>query len=77
MKEITDTQNVLDIKYQELSSARQGRGETVTSKSWKSTECKQQLANSEDPKRAHHISARAMKPSALSADDLRKIQADR
>uniref|UniRef100_A0A8C3L863 IQ motif containing G n=1 Tax=Chrysolophus pictus TaxID=9089 RepID=A0A8C3L863_CHRPC len=77
MKEITDTQNVLDIKYQELTSARQGRGETVTSKSLKSIEYKQQLGNSEDPKRAHHLSTRATKPSALSADDLRKIQADR
>lgn len=76
-KEITGTQNVLDIKYQELTSARQGSGETVTSKSLKSTEHKQQLGNSEDPKRAHHLSKRAMKPSALSADYLRKIQADR
>lgn len=77
MKEITGTQNVLDIKYQELTSARQGSGETVTSKSLKSTEHKQQLGNSEDPKRAHHLSKRATKPSGLSADYLRKIQADR
>uniref|UniRef100_A0A669QBZ3 IQ motif containing G n=1 Tax=Phasianus colchicus TaxID=9054 RepID=A0A669QBZ3_PHACC len=53
------------------------RGETVTSKSLKSIEHKQQLGNSEDPKRAHHLSTRVMKPSVLSADDLRKIQADR
>lgn len=77
MKEITDTQNVLNLKYQELSSARQGRGETVTSKSLKGAEHKQQLGNCEDPKRAHHLSTRAMKRSALSADNLRKIQADR
>ncbi|XP_072201036.1 dynein regulatory complex protein 9 isoform X2 [Excalfactoria chinensis] len=77
MEEITDTQNVQDIKYQELTSARQGSGETVTSKSLKSTEHKQQLGNSVDPKRAHHPSKRATKLSAPSADYLQKIQADR
>ncbi|XP_065603852.1 dynein regulatory complex protein 9 [Cyrtonyx montezumae] len=77
MKEIINTQNELEIKYQELLSARQGRGETVTSKSLKSTEHKQQLGNSEEPERAHHFSKRAMKRSALSADSLRKIHTDR
>ncbi|XP_021250748.1 IQ domain-containing protein G isoform X2 [Numida meleagris] len=77
MKEITDIQNELDIKHQELTSARQGSGETVTLKSLKSTEHTQQLGNSEDPKRAHHFSKRAAKHSALPADVLRKIQADR
>ncbi|XP_015727166.1 dynein regulatory complex protein 9 isoform X2 [Coturnix japonica] len=77
MKEITDTQNVQDIKYQELPPAKQGSGETVTSKSLKSTEQKQQLGNSADPKRAQHPSKRATKPNAPSAEYLRKIQADR
>ncbi|NXJ15158.1 DRC9 protein, partial [Odontophorus gujanensis] len=77
MTKIIDTQNELEIKYQELLSARQGSGKTVTSKLLKSTEHKQQLRNSEEPERAHHFSKRAMKRSALSADSLRKIQADR
>ncbi|NXC39498.1 DRC9 protein, partial [Penelope pileata] len=76
-KEITDTQKELDINSQELMSARQGSGEAVTSKSLKSTDHKKQLGNSEDQKRAHHTSKRAVKHSALSADKLRKIQADR
>uniref|UniRef100_A0A8B9I4J7 IQ motif containing G n=1 Tax=Anser brachyrhynchus TaxID=132585 RepID=A0A8B9I4J7_9AVES len=49
----------------------------LTSKPLKSTEHKQQLRNSEDLKRAHHLSNKAMKHSALPADTLRKIQADR
>ncbi|OXB62083.1 hypothetical protein ASZ78_010488 [Callipepla squamata] len=77
MKEIIDTQNKLEIKYQELLSARQGSGETVTFKSLKSTDHKQQLGNLEETKRAHHFSKKAMKRSALPADSLRKIQADR
>uniref|UniRef100_A0A8C2TNP0 IQ motif containing G n=1 Tax=Coturnix japonica TaxID=93934 RepID=A0A8C2TNP0_COTJA len=64
-------------KYQELPPAKQGSGETVTSKSLKSTEQKQQLGNSADPKRAQHPSKRATKPNAPSAEYLRKIQADR
>ncbi|XP_068548749.1 dynein regulatory complex protein 9 isoform X1 [Anas acuta] len=76
MKEIGDNKE-LDIDHQELTSARQGGGETVTSKPLKSTEHKQQLGNSVDLKRAHHISNKAMKHSALPADTLRKIQADR
>ncbi|OXB75661.1 UNVERIFIED_CONTAM: hypothetical protein H355_001305 [Colinus virginianus] len=77
MKEIIDTQNKLEIKYQELLSARQGSGETVTSKCLKSTDHKQQLGNLEETERAHHFSKKAMKRSALPADSLRKIQADR
>nr|XP_038039555.1 dynein regulatory complex protein 9 isoform X2 [Anas platyrhynchos] len=77
MKEIGDNKKELDIDHQELTSARQGGGETVTSKPLKSTEHKQQLGNSVDLKRAHHISNKAMKHSALPADTLRKIQADR
>lgn len=77
MKEIGDNKKELDIDHQELTSARQGGGETVTSKPLKSTEHKQQLGNSVDLKRAHRISNKAMKHSALPADTLRKIQADR
>uniref|UniRef100_A0A8B9ZFS1 Dynein regulatory complex protein 9 n=1 Tax=Anas platyrhynchos TaxID=8839 RepID=A0A8B9ZFS1_ANAPL len=68
---------IMPVPYEELTSARQGGGETVTSKPLKSTEHKQQLGNSVDLKRAHHISNKAMKHSALPADTLRKIQADR
>ncbi|NXK52971.1 DRC9 protein, partial [Chauna torquata] len=75
MKEIIDTQKELDINCQELMSARQGSGETVTSKPLKSIKHKQQLGNSEDLKRAHHLSSKAKKH--MSADNLRKIQADR
>nr|XP_009929549.1 PREDICTED: IQ domain-containing protein G [Opisthocomus hoazin] len=71
MKEIVETQEELDINYQELMSARQGSGETVTSKSLKSIEHKQQLRKTED------LSSRAMKHSAVSVENLRKIQADR
>nr|XP_047932803.1 dynein regulatory complex protein 9 isoform X2 [Anser cygnoides] len=77
MQEIRDKKKELDTDHQELTSARQGGGETVTSKPLKSTEHKQQLRNSEDLKRAHHLSNKAMKHSALPADTLRKIQADR
>ncbi|XP_076197288.1 dynein regulatory complex protein 9 [Aptenodytes patagonicus] len=77
MKEIIETQKELDINYQELMSARQGSGETVTSMSLKSIEHKQQLGKTEDLKSTHHLSGRAMKHSALSVEKLRKIQADR
>ncbi|KAF1406281.1 Dynein regulatory complex protein 9, partial [Spheniscus humboldti] len=76
MKEIIETQKELDINYQELMSARQGSGETVTSVSLKSIEHKQ-LGKTEDLKSTHHLSHRAMKHSALSVEKLRKIQADR
>ncbi|KAF1517734.1 Dynein regulatory complex protein 9, partial [Eudyptula minor] len=76
MKEIIETQKELDIDYQELMSARQGSGETVTSMSLKSIEHKQ-LGKTEDLKRTHHLSHRAVKHSALSVEKLRKIQADR
>ncbi|KAF1434769.1 Dynein regulatory complex protein 9, partial [Spheniscus demersus] len=76
MKEIIETQKELDINYQELMSARQGSGETVTSLSLKSIEHKQ-LGKTEDLKSTHHLSHRAMKHSALSVEKLRKIQADR
>ncbi|KFP13265.1 IQ domain-containing protein G, partial [Egretta garzetta] len=77
MKEITETQKELDMKCQELMSAKQGSGGTVTSLSLKSTEHKQQLGKSEGLKSTHHLSGRAMKHTALSVENLRKIQADR
>ncbi|KGL91950.1 IQ domain-containing protein G, partial [Charadrius vociferus] len=77
IKEIIENQKELDINSQELMSARQGSGETVTSMSLKSIEHKEQLGKTEDLKSAHHFSNRAMKHSALSVENLRKIQADR
>ncbi|NXW43144.1 DRC9 protein, partial [Nyctiprogne leucopyga] len=77
IKEIVETQEELDINFQGLMSARQGSGETVTSKALKSIEHKQQLGKSEDLKSTHHPSSRAMKHSAPSVENLRKIQADR
>ncbi|XP_074009675.1 dynein regulatory complex protein 9 [Numenius arquata] len=74
IKEIIETQKELD---KELMSAREGRGETVTSTSLKSVEHKQQLGKTEDLKSTHRLSNRAMKHSAPSAENLRKIQADR
>ncbi|NXJ44148.1 DRC9 protein, partial [Ciconia maguari] len=77
MKEIIETQKELDINCQELMSARQWSGETVTSMSLKSIKHKQQLRKTEDLKSTHHPSKRAMKHTALSVENLRKIQADR
>ncbi|KFV49498.1 IQ domain-containing protein G, partial [Tyto alba] len=76
-KEITETQKERDINYQELTSAGQGSGETVTSMSLKSIKHKQQLRKTENLKCAHHLPNRAMKHRALSLEKLRKIQADR
>ncbi|NWS76324.1 DRC9 protein, partial [Crotophaga sulcirostris] len=77
IKEILETQKELDINEQELTSAKRGSGETVTSTSLKSAEHRQQRGKIEDPKSTHHLSSRAMKHSALSTENLRKIQADR
>ncbi|XP_069648574.1 dynein regulatory complex protein 9 isoform X2 [Haliaeetus albicilla] len=77
MTEIIETQKELDINYEELMSARQGSGETVSSMFLQSIKHKQQLGKTEDLKSTHHLSNRAMKHSALSVEDLRKIQADR
>ncbi|NXN68460.1 DRC9 protein, partial [Himantopus himantopus] len=77
IKEIIETQKELDINSQELMSARQGSGETVTSMSLKSIKHKQQLGKTEDLKSTHRLSNRAMKHGALSVENLRKIQADR
>ncbi|NXN21905.1 DRC9 protein, partial [Nycticryphes semicollaris] len=73
IKEIIETQKELD---QELMSTRKGNGETVTSTSPRSRR-KQQLGKTEDIKSTHCLSNRAMKHSVLSAENLRKIQADR
>ncbi|NXY76431.1 DRC9 protein, partial [Glareola pratincola] len=77
IKEIIETGKDIDINYQELMSARQGSEETVTSMSLKSIQHKQQLGKTEDLKSIHRLSNRAMKHSALSVENLRKIQADR
>ncbi|NXA31074.1 DRC9 protein, partial [Eudromia elegans] len=77
IKEFTATQKELDIKYQELVSSRRGSGETVTSKSPNSTELKQQLQKSGDLESPHRLFRRTMKRTVMSADNLRKVQADR
>ncbi|NWU70916.1 DRC9 protein, partial [Pterocles burchelli] len=77
MEEITETQSELDSNCQELVSARRGSGEAIPSTALKSTEHNQQLGKTEDLKSAHHLPNRAMKHSALSVQNLRKIQADR
>ncbi|NXS55205.1 DRC9 protein, partial [Brachypteracias leptosomus] len=76
-KEITETQKELDTNYQELMSARQGSGETVTSMSQNSIKHKQEMEKTGDLRSTHHVSNRARKHSALSGENLRKIQADR
>ncbi|NXD76478.1 DRC9 protein, partial [Halcyon senegalensis] len=77
MKEILETQKLLDTNYQELMSASKGSVETVTAMSQKSIKHKQQLGKTDDLRSTQQLSNRAMKHSALSVEDLRKIQADR
>ncbi|XP_074449477.1 dynein regulatory complex protein 9 isoform X2 [Larus michahellis] len=77
IKEMIETEKELDINYQELMSARQGSEGTATSTSLKSVEHKQLLGKTEDLKSTHRLSNRAMKHSALSVENLRKIQVDR
>ncbi|NWQ79130.1 DRC9 protein, partial [Columbina picui] len=77
LKEIIETQKELDMNCQELLSARQGSVETATSTPLKSIEHKQQLGKPEDLKSACHLSRGAVKHSALSVENLIKIQADR
>ncbi|NXG10307.1 DRC9 protein, partial [Sakesphorus luctuosus] len=72
VKQITETQKELDI-----NDARQESGEAVPSTALKNTEQKQQTGKTEDQKNTHHPSERGGKHSALPADKLRKIQADR
>ncbi|XP_071608520.1 dynein regulatory complex protein 9 [Heliangelus exortis] len=76
MKEITETQRELDTTCQELMSARQGGGETVSSMSLKNIKDKQQVEKTEDVK-STRLRNMAMKHSALPEENLRKIQADR
>ncbi|NWX91275.1 DRC9 protein, partial [Nothoprocta ornata] len=77
MKEITVTQKGMDTTHQDLVSPRQGSGEPVTTKSPNSTELKQQLQKSGDLGSSYHLFKRTMKHRVMSADNLRKIQADR
>ncbi|XP_027606869.1 dynein regulatory complex protein 9 [Pipra filicauda] len=77
MKEITETQKELDINDPELMSARQESEETVTSMALKNTEPKQQMGQTEDGKSTHQPSKRDRKHSAVTAEKLRKIEADR
>ncbi|NWI92613.1 DRC9 protein, partial [Pitta sordida] len=76
MKEMMETQE-LDMNYPELVSARQESGESVTSMALTNTKLKQELGKAEDQKSTHHHSKRDRKHSALSAEKIRKIQADR
>ncbi|NWJ00425.1 DRC9 protein, partial [Crypturellus undulatus] len=76
-REIAAIQKELEVKHQELVSSRQGSGETVTSKSPNSTELKQQLQKSGDPESPPHLFRRTVKHRVMSADKLRKVQADR
>ncbi|NXA07620.1 DRC9 protein, partial [Sapayoa aenigma] len=77
MKEMMETQKEVDINDPELVSARQESGETVTSMALKHTKLKQLPGKTEDQKSTHHLSKRDRKHSTLSAEKLRKIQADR
>ncbi|XP_017666118.1 PREDICTED: IQ domain-containing protein G [Lepidothrix coronata] len=77
MKEIIETQKELDINDPELMSARQEGEETVTSTALKNTEPKQQMGKTEDGKSTHQPSKRDRKHSAVTAEKLRKIEADR
>ncbi|NXG26344.1 DRC9 protein, partial [Grallaria varia] len=74
MRKIIGTQKEQDPK---LMLARQGSRETVTSMALKYTEHKQPMGKTEDQKTTHHPSKTCKRPSALSAEKLRKIQADR
>ncbi|NXK97389.1 DRC9 protein, partial [Formicarius rufipectus] len=77
MNKITETQKELDINDPELMLARQESRETATSMALKNTEHKQQMGKTEDQKNIHHPSKKGRKRNALSAEKLRKIQADR
>ncbi|NXN91584.1 DRC9 protein, partial [Rhinopomastus cyanomelas] len=76
-KDVTETQKKFNTNYQELMSARQGSGETVTSVSLKSIKHKQQGGETEDLRSTQCLSNRAVKHNARSLQSLRKIQADR
>ncbi|KFW81470.1 IQ domain-containing protein G, partial [Manacus vitellinus] len=77
MKEIIETQKEPDINDPELMSARQESEETVTSMALKNTEPKQQMGKTEDGKSTHQPPKRDRKHSTVTAEKLRKIEADR
>ncbi|XP_073215224.1 dynein regulatory complex protein 9 isoform X5 [Lepidochelys kempii] len=78
ISEITKSQKELGVKFQQLMSAKSENRPTVPSESLKFTELGQQLQEtSGDLKRANHLFSRAAKQSAVSSDNLRKVQADR
>ncbi|KAM9126939.1 dynein regulatory complex protein 9 isoform 2-T2 [Pangshura tecta] len=78
ISEIVKSQKDLAVKFEQLMSARSENRPTVPSESLKFTELGQQLQEtSGDLKRANHLFSRAAKQSAVSSDNLRKVQADR
>ncbi|XP_034637494.1 dynein regulatory complex protein 9 isoform X2 [Trachemys scripta elegans] len=78
ISEIVKSQKELGVKFEHLMSARSENRPTVPSESLKFTELGQQLQEtSGDLKRANHLFSRAAKQSAVSSDNLRKVQADR
>ncbi|XP_067417211.1 dynein regulatory complex protein 9 isoform X1 [Emydura macquarii macquarii] len=78
ISEIIKSQKDLGVKFEQLMSARSENRPTVPSESLKFTELEQQLQEtSGDLKRANHLFSRASKQSAVSSDNLRKVQADR
>ncbi|XP_074860289.1 dynein regulatory complex protein 9 isoform X1 [Carettochelys insculpta] len=78
ISEIIKSQKELGVKFEQLMSARSENRPTVPSDSLKFTELGQQLQEtSGDLKRANHLFSRAARQSAVSSDNLRKVQADR
>ncbi|XP_050819787.1 dynein regulatory complex protein 9 isoform X4 [Gopherus flavomarginatus] len=78
LSEIVKSQKDLGVKFEQLMSARSENRPTVPSESLKFTELGQQLQEtSGDLKRANHLFSRAAKQSAVSSNNLRKVQADR
>ncbi|TFK04941.1 putative chitinase 3 [Platysternon megacephalum] len=78
ISEIVKSQKELGVKFEHLMSARSENRPTVPSESLKFTELGQQLQEtSGDLKRTNHLFSRAAKQSAVSSDNLRKVQADR
>ncbi|XP_038272928.1 dynein regulatory complex protein 9 isoform X1 [Dermochelys coriacea] len=78
ISEITKSQKELGVKFEQLMSAKSENRPTVPSESLTFTELGQQLQEtSGELKRANHLFSRAAKQSAVSSDNLRKVQADR
>uniref|UniRef100_A0A8D0H7B0 Dynein regulatory complex protein 9 n=1 Tax=Sphenodon punctatus TaxID=8508 RepID=A0A8D0H7B0_SPHPU len=80
-KEISDIvkrQKALGGRYEELMSARSENRPKLPSTSVKCVELGQQLQEvSRDLKQANHLFSRTAKQSAMSAENLKKVQADR